>query len=196
MIMRTIKHLGLAFMAAPLAFGRAQADTMPQLDFHNRLLASQIVWGAVIFVAFHLLVSRWGLPKVSSVLEMRASTIAGDLDRARASKAEADVAAAEQAAARKQAYAQSQAAVAEATRTAKEEAAARGAAQDARLDEQLKASEAQIGAARQAAMGAMRQVATETAVAVLARLTDGRVMDDHRVQDAVGTILAERGIAA
>ena len=196
MTMRTIKRVGLALTASPLAFGRAHADTMPQFDFHNPLLTSQIVWGVVIFAAFYLLASRWGLPKVNAVLEMRADTIAGDLDRARASKAEADLAAAEQAAARKQAYAQSQAALAEATRKAKEEAAARSAEQDARLDAQLAASEAQIGAARQAATGALRQVATETAVAVVARLTDGRLMDEHRAHEAVGAILAERGIAA
>ena len=169
---------------------------MPQLDFHNRLLTSQLVWGAVIFAVFYLLVSRWGLPKVSSVLELRADTISADLERARASKAEADQAMAEQAVARKQAYAQSQAAVAEAMRQAKDQAAARSAEQEVRLEAQIAASEAQIGAAHQAAMGALRQVATETAVAVVSRLTDGRYNDEDRVQASVGAILAERGLPA
>ncbi len=193
--MRAIRNIGLAGLAWPLASGLAHADTMPQLDFHNRLLTSQIVWGAVIFAAFYLLVSRWGLPKVSSVLEMRAGTIAGDLDRARASKAEADLAVAEQAEARNRAYAQSQAAIAEATRAAKDEAAARSAQQDARLDAQLAASEAQIAAARGTAMGALRQVAAETASALVSRLTNGRYADENRVRESVGAILAERGLA-
>ena len=93
--------------------GAAHADTMPQLDFHNPLLASQIVWGAAIFVVFYLLVSRWGLPKVDAVLEQRAAMIE----------------------------------------------------------------------------------ATDTAAAVVARLTDGHA-DATRVGQAVGSILAERGLAA
>ncbi len=194
--MRAIAVSGLVVAAWPLALGLAHADTMPQLDFHNRLLTSQIVWGAVIFAVFYLLVSRWGLPKVGSVLKLRADTIAADLDRARASKAEADRATAEQAEARKQAYAQSQAAVAEAARQANEQAAAHNAEQEARLDAQLAVSEAQIAEAYRAAMGALRQVAAEAAVAVVSRLTDGRYHDEHRVQEAVGAILAERGLPA
>ena len=175
--------------------GAARADTMPQLDFHNPLLLSQIVWGAAIFAVFYVLVSRWGLPKVDSILEMRASTIEADLDRARASKAQADIAVAELSAARRQAQAQSQAAIAEASQKAKAEAATLAAEQEARLDARLAESEAQIDRARKAAMGSLSQVATETAVAVVARLTDGHA-DEPRVQQAVGSILAERGLAA
>ncbi len=172
----------------------ARADTMPQLDFRNPLLTSQILWGAVIFVVFYLLVSRWGLPKVDSILEMRARTIEADLDRARESKLQADIAVAELANARQQASAQSQAAVAEATRHAKTQADAQTAEQDARLDARLAESEKQIHQARTAALGSIGQVATETAVAVVERLTGHA--DEARVQQAVGAILAERGLAA
>ena len=175
--------------------GAAHADTMPQLDFHNPLLASQIVWGAAIFVVFYLLVSRWGLPKVDAVLEQRAAMIEADLDLARGSKAKADIAVAELESARRQAYAQSQAAVAEATRHTKAQAADQAAEQEARLDAKLAESEAQIAQARTAAMGALRQVATDTAAAVVARLTNGHA-DAPRVEQAVGSILAERGLAA
>ena len=43
-------------------------------------------------------------------------------------------------------------------------------------------------------MGAVRQVAAETASALVARLTSGRA-DAHRVDEAVGQVLAERGLA-
>ncbi len=175
--------------------GAAQADTMPQLDFGNKLLTAQVVWGAIIFTAFYLLASRWGLPKVGAILEMRAGTIAADLETAHASKAAADMAVAELNAARRTAYAQSQAAIAAAAARAKSAAAERAAEQDARLDKQLAESEAQIGQARKAAMGALRQVAGETAVAVVSRVTDGQA-DVSRVDEAVGTLLAERGLAA
>ncbi len=175
--------------------GVAHADTMPQLDPAHGLLIAQIVWGAVIFVAFYLLASRWGLPRVGAILTFRAGTIAADLERAHNDKMDADAAVAELTAARRAAYAQSQAAIAEAASRAKAEAAARNAEQDARLDKQLAESEAQIGSARASAMGALRQVATETASAVVARLTDGH-SDEHRVDQAVRDLLAERGLAA
>jgi F-type H+-transporting ATPase subunit b len=172
----------------------AQADTMPQLDFGNKLLTAQVVWGVLIFAAFYALVSRWGLPKVASILEMRAETIARDLDQARDARANADRAVAELTEARKKAYAQSQAAIAAATQKAKADAAAKAASQESKLDAQLAESEAQIGAARQAAMGALREVATETAVAVVSRLIGGEA-DTYRVQTAVSQVLEDRGLA-
>jgi F-type H+-transporting ATPase subunit b len=178
-----------------MAAGSAHADTMPQLDFKNPLVLSQVVWGALIFAGFYGLASRWGLPKVGAILEMRANTIAADLDQARDAMAQADAAVAELNAARKKAYAQSQAEIADATAKAKAEAAARAAEQDARLDAKLAESEAQIHRARAAALGALREVATETAQAVVARLTDGHA-DYHRIDAAVGDLLAERGLAA
>jgi F-type H+-transporting ATPase subunit b len=176
------------------ASGAAQADTMPQLDFGNKLLTAQVIWGAIIFAVFYGLVSRWGLPKVASILEMRSQTIARDLNQARDARADADRAVAELMEARKKAYAQSQAAIADATQTAKAQAAAKAAEQEAKLDAQLAESEAQIGAARSAAMGALREVATDTAVAVVARLIGGEA-DTMRVQAAVGQVLADRGLS-
>jgi F-type H+-transporting ATPase subunit b len=197
--MSATKRFSIALAACLTSSQAALAETMPQLDFGNprngHLLVAQVVWGALIFAVFYLLVSRWGLPKVGAVLTMRAETIAADLDRARASKAEADRAVAELEATRRQAYAQSQAEVAAATQKAKAESAGLAAAQEARLDAQLAHSEAQIAAARASAMGAIRQVAAETASAVVARLT-GAQADEARVHDAVGAILAERGLPA
>ena len=168
---------------------------MPQLNFANKLLTAQVVWGAMIFAVFYLLVSRWGLPKVGAILEMRAGTIAADLERAHASKQDADAAVAELTEARRRANAQSQAAIADATAKAKAASAARMAEQDARLDAQLSQSETQIAEARNAAMGALRQVATDTASAIVARLTQSEP-DEQRVAGAVGELLHERGLPA
>jgi F-type H+-transporting ATPase subunit b len=188
-------RLGLAAMSVLVAAsGAARADTMPQLDFANKLLTAQVIWGALIFAVFYGLVSRWGLPKVTSILEMRADTIARDLNQARDARANADRAVADLTAARKKAYADSQAAIAAATQKAKADAAARAAEQDARLDAQLAESETQIGAARDAAMGALREVATDAAIAVVSRLI-GREADTARVQQAVSEVLADRGLS-
>jgi F-type H+-transporting ATPase subunit b len=195
MVMAVIQRVSAGGLLAVAFAGAATAETMPQLDFGNKLLTAQVVWGALIFVLFYLLASRWGLPQVASVLELRSQTIARDLDQARDAREAAKLAAAELAQTRRQASAQSQAALAEAARKAKEEAAALAADQEARLAQQLSDAEAQIAQARGAAMAALRQVATETAHAVVARVAGGAA-DESRVSDAVGRVLAERGLAA
>lgn len=195
---RSIRHVMLAAAIGAIGSvavaGAAQADTMPQLDFHNRLLVSQVVWGAIIFAVFYLLLARWGLPKVGSVLELRARTIGEDLEQARLAKAGADKAAAELLAARQKAYAESQASIAEATRKAKAAADALAADQTARLDKQLAESEARIATDRRDAMSRLQDVATETAEAVISRLI-GHAAEHDRVRDAVGQAMSDRKAA-
>jgi F-type H+-transporting ATPase subunit b len=186
-------HRIAAAAAMCMASAPAFADTMPQLQFGNKLLTAQVIWGAFIFAGFYWAVSRIGLPKVASILEMRADTIARDLNQARDARADAGRAVAELTEARSKAYAQSQAAIAGALAKAKADAAARAVEQEAKLDAQLAESEARIHQARTAAMGALREVASETALVVITRLT-GRAPDISAVSTAVGQALAERGL--
>ena len=65
---------GLALVASP-----AIAQGMPQLQFGNPFLTAQILWGAIIFIVLYFVLARFALPQVSSVLELRAATIAADL---------------------------------------------------------------------------------------------------------------------
>jgi F-type H+-transporting ATPase subunit b len=181
----------LLLLTAPWA---AHADSMPQLDFGNKLLTSQVVWGAIIFGAFYYLAANWGLPRVGAILDMRARTIEGDLEQARIAKQTADKAVAELNEARRVAHAESQKALAEAAATAKQEADARAAEVNARLDKQLAESEAQIEAARAASMRALGEVAVETAGDVIGRVT-GRGADTGRVRAAVNELLQARGLA-
>lgn len=171
----------------------AMAEGMPQLDFANPLTTSQVVWGAVIFIVLYLLLSRVGLPRVGAVLEQRARHIASDLETAQASKTRADAAAAQMSEAVAKARAEAQAAINAALNEAKQEAAARTAALNERLEKQLQEAEAQIGAARAAALRALRDVATDTAATVIARLT-GSPPDPQRLDGAVGAALAARRV--
>jgi F-type H+-transporting ATPase subunit b len=166
---------------------------MPQLDFHNPLTISQVVWLAIIFFVFYRLLSRWALPKVAEVLQVRADTIARDLDAARAAKVEADRAVAEFTAATRAAQSGAQAEIAGAVASAKEAAAAQAATLNARLEAQLAVAETQIAAARQSALGALRQVATDTAAVVVQRLT-GVAAPAPAVDAAVRAALAARNI--
>jgi len=181
--------LALALLAAP---GAAWAEGMPQLDFSTPLTTSQVYWGAAIFIVLYLLLSRVGLPKVGAVIEQRAVHIAADLDAAKTQKAQADAAVAELTATIQRSRAAAQGEINQAVDQAKAAAAEQATALNARLETQLRAAETQINAARAAALGALHQVASETASTVIARLT-GAAADLPRVDAAVAAALAARG---
>ena len=166
-----------------------EKEGMPQLNFASPLTTSQVVWGAIIFALMYVLLSRWALPQVSSVVDSRNATVSRDLDTARASKTEADRAVAELTAATRRARADAASAVASAAKQAKDQAALQSAAMNERLDAQIAEAETRIGQARAAAMGALRQVAGETATVVITRLT-GHAPETAAVDGAVGELLA------
>ena len=182
----------LPFAAFLLLPSLALAEGMPQLDFANPLTTWQVIWGAVIFVVLYLLLSRWALPQVSDVLAMRAATIAKNLEAAAGAKAQADKAVTELTEAIRAAQAGAQAEINRAIDAAKQAAAEQSAGLNARLDAQLKSAEQQINAARATALGALRQVATETAQVVIDRLT-GVAPDRGALDAAIGAELAARG---
>jgi len=187
---RIISLLAAGLSMLPAA---AMADGMPQLDFSTPLTVSQVVWGAIIFAVLYILLARNALPLVGSVLEERAARISKDLDEARAAKASADAGMAEADQATAKARSEAQAAINAALEEAKQAASAQAEVLNARLEQQLQDAEAQIGRARAAAMGALRQVATETAATVVSRLT-GVSPDARRLDGAIGSALAARGI--
>jgi len=164
---------------------------MPQIDFANPLTTSQVVWGTLIFIALYLLLSRWALPEVGSVLQERATAIAADLEAARHAKEQADAAVDELTRATRAAHAGAQTQIAEAVAAAKATADAQAAEINARLDAQIAAAEQRIAEARAAALGALEQVAVDTANVVVARLI-GVPIDHGAVPRAVAAVLAAR----
>ena len=183
-----MRRLHLAGIALLLMAAGPEKEGMPQLNFKSPLTVSQVVWGAIIFALLYVLLSRWALPKVASVVEDRRTRIAGDLDTAHSAKSEADAAVAELTEATRRARSESQAAIATATQHAKAEAASRAAAMNATLDAQLSEAEGRIATARDSAMGALRQVAGDTATAVVTRLT-GQTPEAGAIDRAVGNLL-------
>ncbi len=183
-----MRRLHLAGIAILLAAAGPEKEGMPQLNFKTPLTVSQVVWGSILFVLLYLLLSRWALPKVGSVVEDRRAKITGDLETAHSSKAEADEAVEEVLEATRRARTEAQASVAAATQQAKAEAAARAAVMNEKLDAQLAEAEGRIAAARASAMGALRQVASEAASTVVERLT-GHAPDAAQVDRAVSGLL-------
>ncbi|MGK7864283.1 F0F1 ATP synthase subunit B family protein [Falsiroseomonas sp. E2-1-a4] len=165
---------------------------MPQLDFGNPLMIAQIVWLLIIFGVLYYVLATYALPRVEAVLEDRRRRIEGDLEAAQAAKAEADAAITAHREATSKARAEAQAAIAAAMQSAQLEATQRSEALAARLADQINAAEARITAARDTAMGALRQVSTETTEALLHRLTGQS--EQAAVGPAVDRALAARGL--
>ncbi|PHK93580.1 F0F1 ATP synthase subunit B' [Pseudoroseomonas rhizosphaerae] len=179
--------------AQSVAAAEASGGGMPQLDFGNPLMLAQVVWLLIIFGVLYYMLANIALPRVASVLDERRNRIEGDLEAARAAKAEADAAMEAHQAATARARAESQAAIANAMQAAQAEAAARNAELNARLSQQIEAAEARINTARDAAMGALREVATDTANALVQRLTG--IRNEAAVSAAVQRELGAQGQA-
>jgi F-type H+-transporting ATPase subunit b len=138
--------------------------------------------------------SAYALPQVAETLATRRARIDGDLEAAQGAKQAADAALAEHQAATAKARAEAQAAIATATQQAQAEANAKAEGLNARLNEQIAAAEARITASRDAAMGSLRSVASDTAEALVSRLMGGKA-DRTAIDAAVGDALVARGHA-
>lgn len=185
------------FPGLGLAAGPVPVPGMPQLAFghpeQGRLLIAQIVWLLIIFALLYWLVKNVGLPKVAEVIEERRQRIEGDLENAKRMKEEADAAMAAHRAGTARARSEALAAVASAVLAAEVEGFARADALSARLAAQVAEAEGRIDRARGAAMGALREVATDTTAAVVAKLLGNA--DRTKVAAAVERELTARGRA-
>ena len=184
--------LAAGFLA--LSAPRAMAAGMPQLDFANPLTKWQVIWGALIFILLYLMLSRSALPGVASVLEQRRSRIDGDLEAAREAKSEADRAVEMLRQERRDAAAKAQANLDRVIAEARAQALVRNQEMNARLEAELAAAEAQIGAERERAMSSVRTIATDTAQLLVERVTgqpaDRRLVESHvdgRLSDGAGS---------
>jgi len=162
---------------------------MPQLDFANPLTLFQVLWMAVIFLVLYLALARWALPQVADVIEARGARIAADLEMAREAKTRADQAVAELTEATRKAHAEAQAAIVNAIATARADALTQSRNADIELEARLADAERQIDAARAAAVGALRGIASDTAGTIVRRLT-GVDADSGLLGSAVDRALA------
>lgn len=142
---------------------------LPQFEF--QWWAGQIFWLLIIFAVLYVLLSKVFLPRLRRVKDERAGTIATAIEAARQVQAEAagqaEVAKAEVAEAR--ATSRSLATAAK-TRVA-DEAARRGAAEEAVVNARIAEAETAIGKTRDAAMTNVTTIAADTAAAIVERLT-------------------------
>ena len=160
---------------------------MPQFDATT--FPSQLIWLVITFVLLYIVLSRVALPRISSVLEERQRRIGGDLEKAEELKAEAEAVLSDY----DEAIAKARSRATDLIRETKDELAADSQKRQHDLAERLAqnaaAAESRIGAAREEAVGNIRQVAAEAAQAATERLIGVKVGDDRAasaVDDAAG----------
>lgn len=159
-------------MATPTHEGSAEpasAGGLPQFD--PQWWPGQIFWFLVTFLFIFLMMRFVFVPKIGGAIEERDGKIDGDIAEARRLKDEADAKASAAAAETAKARAAAQKLAADARAAAGAEVAAKLAAEEAKLNEQTQAAEQRIRAARDSAMGNVKTIATDTAGAIVSKLT-------------------------
>ncbi|MFC5372424.1 hypothetical protein ACFPIF_07675 [Brevundimonas faecalis] len=142
---------------------------LPQLDMQH--WAGQIVWLLLIFVVLYILLSKVFLPRLRAVRDERAGTIASAVDAARQVQAEASAQAEEAKAEVAKARADARATAAAAKARVTQDAAARQAAEESVVNARIAEAETAIGKTRDAAMANVSTIASDTARAMVERLT-------------------------
>jgi F-type H+-transporting ATPase subunit b len=142
--------------------------------FDPSTFASQLLWLAITFGLFYMLLSRVITPRIGNILETREARIKGDLAEAAKMKDEADsaVAAYEQELATARANATKIAN--EARDVSKAEADAERKAAEAALEKKLADADKRIAAVRATGMASVGKIAEDTAASILERLTNGK----------------------
>lgn len=161
---------------------------MPQFDPTS--FPSQLFWLVVTFVILYVLISRFAIPRIGDVMEQRQKMMDDDLDRAAQLKAEAETAVQTYEKALAEARAKAHEVMKAATDEMSRKAEARNREVAGRLAQQIADGEARIGKARDEALASVREVATDAAQAIAAKLADVTLADD-KVDAAVGAALQE-----
>ncbi len=161
--------------------------------FDQSTYASQLLWLAITFGLFYVLMQKVIVPRVGSILEDRHGRIAQDLDEAARLKSEADAAVEtyekELAAARAKASSIGSAA----RDAAKAKADADRVAIEADLADKLAAAEKRIASIKEQAFADVGNIAEETATAIVDQLVGAKVKDAD-VKAAVAAASEVKGV--
>lgn len=163
------------------AHGATEAPGMPQLDFST--FPNQIFWLVVMLVVVYYVLSRIALPRIASVLAERQGTITNDIAAAEDLKQKA----ADAEAAYEKALADARVEASRIAAEAKVEFQAEVEVAIQKADAEIKArtaeSEGRIVEIRDGAAEAVREVARDTAIAVVSAL--GVEIDGNTIAAAV-----------
>jgi F-type H+-transporting ATPase subunit b len=141
--------------------------------FDSSTYASQLLWLAITFAVFFVLMQKVIGPRIGKILDQRHDRISQDLDEATRLKAEADADVAAYEAELAEARAKASAIASAARDEAKLKAEAERRAVETSLAEKLKTAEARIAEIKAQAFADVGAIAEETAAAVVEQLIGG-----------------------
>jgi F-type H+-transporting ATPase subunit b len=174
-------------MPEPSAHTEQSAGHTAFPPFQSEHFPSQLVWLTISFALLYVLMAKFALPRIGSILAERSRVIGDDLVAAERLKAQSDAAHAAYEKALADARARAQG-IAGAMREQKaREADELHKRLDAQLHERLAAAEQSIARTRVAAMGNVRAIAAETASVIVERLI-GKAPAEQDVAAALGNL--------
>ncbi|MGE6781317.1 F0F1 ATP synthase subunit B [Ensifer adhaerens] len=153
--------------------GEAGSGVFPPFDSTH--FASQLLWLAITFGLFYLLMSKVIIPRIGGILETRHDRIAQDLDEASRLKGEADAAIASYEQDLAAAKSKGHKIADDARESAKAKANADRTAVEADLAKKISAAEDRIADIKAKALADVGAIAEETATAVVKQLIGGTV---------------------
>lgn len=162
---------------------------MPQMN--PELFAPQLVWLLITFVILYVVMARAVLPRISDVIATRNQRRDSDLAEAEELRRNAEAAHENYEKALADAKARAHEIAQETRDRLNEETAKMRAETDEKLAKQAQEAEERIKAAKEEALGNVRDVAAESAAAVVERLI-GQTPDSERVTQVVDTVLSDR----
>ena len=157
--------------------------------FDPTYYASQLVWLAIAFGAFYVLMSRTAIPRLAGIIETRKDKIARDLAEAQRLKADTDAASAAYDKALAEARRNASAIASDTRAKLNAEVEAKRHAAEAALATKLTAAEAQIAGIKEQALAEVGTIARETAEAVVGALSTAGASPDE-LASAVTAALA------
>ncbi|HSF91512.1 MAG TPA: F0F1 ATP synthase subunit B' [Paracoccaceae bacterium] len=164
------------------AHGAEQAVGMPQLDFAT--FPNQIFWLVVTLVALYFIIARLAVPRISSVLEDRHSTIQNDLDRAAQLKQDAVEAEVAYKAALAEARSEAMRIAGEAKAAVQAQLDVAIAKADAEISAKSTESESRIRDIRDSALQSISEVANATTGEIIAAILPG-TGDEASIKSAI-----------
>ncbi len=161
---------------------------MPQLDPAS--FASQIFWLFICFTALYVIMSRWALPRIGSILQERRNKIENDLERAEQLRQEAEKVLSSHEAALADAHQKAAVILHEAHEADAAQAAKQIATLDNHIKKQLTQADARIDQAKQAALADIQDVSASLTGDVLKKLADVKPTD-ATIKKAVAAAIRE-----
>lgn len=147
--------------------------------FNPATFASQLLWLAICFGIFYILMGRLVIPRIGAIIETRKNRIAADLADASRLKGETDAAIAAYEKALAEARRKAAAIAAETRATLTADIDAKRHAADAALHEKLSKAEAEIADIKAKALAEVSGIARETTQSVVAALSTATVTSDE-----------------